>query len=120
MFRLVLRVFAILFLLGGLLSSTVSAYLFFTPSDEDTLYEQKIKEMNEKYKQAQAARDPAERTRLLNESKEAESSAKVWGEGARARHVWSELGMGFSIVVVLVSFLVVVLTFIIGRKVSTA
>src|SRR5262245_31212026 len=120
MFRVILRVFAILFLLGGLLSSTVSAYLLFTPSEEDTLYEQKIKEMEEKYRQAQAARDPAERARLLKESKDAEGWAKAWGEGARARRAWSQLGMGFSIVVVFVSFVVVVLTFVIGRKVSTA
>jgi|SRR5215813_986196 len=120
MFRVILRVFAILFLLGGLLSSTVAAYLLFTPSDEDTLYEQKIKEMDEKYRQALAARDPAERTRLLKESQDAESSAKAWGEGARVRRGWSQLGMGLSIVVVFVSFPVVILTFVIGRKASTA
>lgn len=120
MFRVILRVFAILSLLAGLLSASVSAYLLFTPSDEDTLYEQKIKEMEEKYKQAQATTDPAERARLLKESREAEGSAKAWGEGARARRGWSQLGMGLSIVVVLVSFVVLVLTFIVGRKASTA
>lgn len=119
MFRVVLRILAVLFLLGGLLCSTVSAYLLFTPSDEDTLYEQKIKEMDEKYRQAQTAKDAAERTRLLKESKDAESSAKAWGEGARARRVWSQLGMGISITVVLISLVVIVLTFIIGRKSPT-
>jgi hypothetical protein len=115
MFRIILRVLAVLFLLGGLLGSAVAGYLLMTPSDEDTLYEQKYKESVEKYEQAQAATSPAEKARLLKESEAAQSWAKEWGEGARVRRGWHQLGMGAGVGVCLFSFLVLGLTFI-GRK----
>jgi len=115
MFRIILRVFAVLFLLGGLISTAIAGYLLFTPSDEGVLYEQKSKEMTEKYEQAQAAKDLAEKARLLKESKEAAGWAKEWGEGARQGQWWHQLGVGVSVVVVFFSFVVLILTFV-GRK----
>lgn len=115
MFRIILRVLAILFLLGGLLGSAVAGYLIMTPSEEDTLYEQKHKESVDKYEQSQAATSPAEKARLLKESREAQDSARVWGDGARARRVWHQLGLGVGVVVCFLSVLVFGLSFI-GRK----
>ena len=115
MFRILLRVIAILFLLGGLISAAVAGYLLFTPSDEQVLYEQKYQEMTEKYERAKAAREPAEKERLLKEAKEAAGWAKAWGEGARTRQTWHQLGAGVSCVVAFFSFVVLILTFV-GRK----
>jgi hypothetical protein len=115
MLRIILRVFAVLFLLGGLISSAAAGYLLFTPSEEDVLYEQKNREMTEKYEQAQAAKDPLEKARLMKESEDAKGWAKVWGEGARTRRGWHQLGMGVSVVVVFFGFVVLILTFV-GRK----
>ena len=115
MFRILLRVVAFLFLFGGLISAAIAGYLLFTPSDEQVMYEQKFKEMTEKYERARAARDPAEKERLLKEAKEADGWAKAWGEGARARQKWHQLGVGVSCVIVFFSFVVLILTFV-GRK----
>jgi len=119
MFRIILRVLAVLFLLGGLLGSAVAGYLLIAPSEEDTLYEQKHKESVEKYEQAQAASSPAEKARLLKESQEARDSARAWGEGARARRVWPQLGLGAGVAVCFFSLLVFALSFI-GRKRTSA
>lgn len=119
MFRVILRVIAVLFLLGGLMTSAIAGYLLFTPSKEDTLYEQRLREMTEKYEQAQAAKSPAEKTRLLKESQEAAGWAKAWGEGARTRRKWHQLGMGVGVVVVFFGLVVFALTFV-GRKARTA
>ena len=115
MFRILLRVVAILFLLGGLISAAVAGYLLFTPSDEQVMYEQKFKEMTQKYERARATRDPLERARLLKEAEEAVGWAKAWGEGARTRKTWHQLGAGISCAVVFCSFVVILLTFV-GRK----
>lgn len=115
MFRILLRVIAILFLLGGLISAAIAGFLLFTPSDEQVLYEQKYQETTEKYARARTARDPAEKERLLKEAEEASGSAKAWGEGARTRKTWHQLGVGVSCIVAFFSFLVLILTFV-GRK----
>ena len=115
MFRILLRVIAILFLFGGLVSTAIAGYLLFSPSDEQAMYEQKFKEMTQKYERARATRDPAERARLLREAEDADGSAKAWGEGARTRQMWHRLGAGVSCVVIFFSFVVLILTFV-GRK----
>jgi aromatic ring hydroxylase len=119
MLRIALRVLAVLALLAGLLASAVAGYLLLTPSDEETAYEQKYREMNEKYKQAQTARDSAERARLLKESEEAAGSAKVWAEGARTRRTWHIAGVSVGVALVFVSLVVFLLTFI-GRRKTVA
>jgi hypothetical protein len=119
MLRIVLRVHAVLFLAGGLLGSAIAGYLLFTPSDEQLSYEQKYREMNEKYAKARAAKDPVEKARLLKEAEEAAGWAKEWGEGARARRVWHLVGAGVGVAVVFVSFVVLLLTFV-GRKAGAA
>jgi hypothetical protein len=86
-----------------------------TPSEEDRLYEQKYKESVEKYEQAQTVDNPAEKERLLEQSKEAGSWASEWAKGARVRRLWHQLGMGAGVAVILFSFLVFGLTFV-GRQ----
>ncbi len=115
MLRTMLRIFAVLLLLGGLAAAAVAGYMLFAPSDEEVLYEQKHKEMTEKYQQARVARDPSERVRLVKESEAAANSARAWEEGARARRRGVQLGLGAGCVVVLFSFVVLFLTFV-GRK----
>lgn len=115
MIRIILRVLAILFLIGGFFGSAIAGYLLITPSEEDRLYEQKYKESVEKYEQAQAAKNPVEKERLLTQSREAGSWASEWAEGARTRRRWHQLGMGAGVAVILFSFLVFGLTFV-GRK----
>ena len=115
MLRIILRVVAVLFLLGGLASTAIAGYLLFTPSDEELLYEKNYKEMNEKYEKAQRTKDPVEKARLLKESEEAAGWAKAWGEGTRVRRASHQLAAGVSIAMVFVSFVVFVLTFV-GRK----
>ena len=119
MLRIALRALAALALLAGLLASAVAGYMLLTPSDEETTYEQKYREMNEKYKQAQAARDLAERARLLKESEEAAGSARVWAEGARARRMWSIAGVGVGVALVFGGLVVFLLTFV-GRRKTVA
>lgn len=113
--RILLRVVAILFLLGGLVSVAIAGFLLFSTSDEEAMYEQKHKEMTQKYERASATRDPAERARLLKEAQEADGWARAWGEGARTRQMWHRLGAGVSCVVVFFSLVVLILTFV-GRK----
>ena len=119
MLRIALRVLAVLALLAGLLVSAVAGYMLLTPSDEETTYEQKYREMSEKYQQAQAARDPVERARLLRESEAAAGSARVWAEGARTRRVWNIVGAVVGVVLVFGSLVVFLLTFI-GRRKTVA
>ena len=109
MFRILLRLIAILFLFGGLISAAIAGYLLFTPSDEQVLYEQKYQEMTEKYERARAVRDSVEKERLVKQAKEAEGWAKAWGEGARTRQTWHQLGVGVSGVVAFFSFVVLIL-----------
>ncbi|HSS18895.1 MAG TPA: hypothetical protein VLL54_02365 [Pyrinomonadaceae bacterium] len=120
MIRIILRVLAVLFLLGGLLGSAVAAYLLLSPSEEETLYEQKQKESVAKYEQAQAATNPIEKAQLLKESEEAGDSARVWEEGARARRIWPQLGIGVGVVVCFFSIVIFGLTFIGRKRTSTA
>lgn len=116
MLRNILRVLAVLFLLGGLLGSGIAGYLLMAPGDEDTLYQQRQKESVEKYEESQAATSPGEKARLLKESQEAEKSARVWGEGARVRRGWHQVGMGVAVAVCLFSCLVLGLTFIVRKR----
>jgi cytochrome c-type biogenesis protein CcmH/NrfG len=119
MLRIILRVFTVLFLMSGLVCTAVAAYLLFTPSDEETLYEQKYKEMTEKYEKARVAKDPVEKARLRKESEDAAGSAKSWGEGARVRRLSYQLALGVSLPISFFGFVGLVLTFV-GRKPSTA
>ena len=116
MFRNILRVLAVLFLVGGLLGSAIAGYLLLAPGDEDTLYQQNHKESVEKYEKAVAAKSPAEKARLLKESQEAEQSARVWREGASARRGWHQLGMGAGVAVFFFSCLLLGLTFIVRKR----
>ena len=119
MFRITMRVLAVLFLLVGLCSSGVAGYLLFTPSEEETLFEQKSKEASEKYQQAQTATSVSERARLLNESQEAARSARAWGEGARTRRAWYQLGLGSGIFSMFFGIVMFALSFL-GRKRNVA
>jgi hypothetical protein len=119
MFRILLRVIAILFLLGGLVSVAIAGYLLITPSDEQRLYDEKHREMTEKYEKSRATSDPVEKQRLLKESKEAEGWAEAWGEGARTRQRWHILGAFVSGVVVFLSIVIVSLTFIRRKRIAT-
>jgi hypothetical protein len=116
MLRTIMRVLAILVLLGGLCSSVVAGFLLLTPSDEETLFEQKTREASEKYQQAQRATNVSERTRLLNESQEAARSARAWGEGARTRRAWYQAGMGAGIGSIFFGIVVFVLSFFARKR----
>ena len=118
MLRIILRVFTVLFLLGGLVFTGCAAYLLFTPSDEETLYEQKYKEMTEKYEKARVAKDPVEKARLLKESEDAAGWAKSWGEGARVRKRSYQLASGVGIGISFFGIVGLGLTFV-GRKART-
>jgi len=113
--RTILRILAVLLLLGGLLAAAGAVYMLSAPSDEEVLYEQKYKEMTEKYERARVAVDPSEKSRLLKEAEEAAGSARAWGEGARTRRGAIQLGLGVSCAAVLFSFVVLLLTFVVRK-----
>lgn len=112
MLRKVVRVFAILFLIGSLLIGGIATYVWLTPSDEQKLYEQKHREAMEKLRQAEAARGTPAEARLAKEAKEASDSANVWGQGYRERLWWNRLGVITSGGVAVLSFIILLLTFI--------
>jgi hypothetical protein len=117
MFRKVIRVLAILFLLGSLAIGAFATYVWLTPSDEQKLYDAKYQEAQAKLKQWEAAKGTPAETRLAREFKEAADSAEVWGRGHRERAATNRLGVIACGVVFFGSFIVFLLTFI-GRKKS--
>src|ERR1044071_8241005 len=93
MLRKSVRVLAILFLTGSLVTGCIATTTWLTPSDEQRLYEEKTREAMEKLRQAEAARGTLAEARLAKEARDAADSANLWGRGYRARLQASRLSM---------------------------
>ena len=112
MLRKIVRVVAILFLIGSVVTLSFATYVYLTPSDEEKLYDQKHQEAIEKLQKAEAARGTAAEARLAKEAKEAADSADTWGRGYRERTRSNRLGVLVSGSVALLSVIVLVFTFV--------
>ena len=83
--RKLLRILGIVILFGSLGLGTAAIYHWKKPSDEEKLYIDKTREAAEKLKQADAARGTPEEPALLEEAKQAQNSARLWGQGYHDR-----------------------------------
>ena len=112
MLRKVVRVLAILSLIGSAVAAGIATTLWLSPSDEQRLYEEKSRESLEKLRQAEAAKGTPAEARLAKDAKDAADSAAVWGRGYRERLRANRLGMLASGGVALLSLIILLLTFI--------
>lgn len=112
MLRKVVRVFALISLIGSVVIGGFATYVWLTPSDEEKLYDQAHLEAMQKLQRAEAARGTPAEARLAKEAREAADSASVWGRGYRERLAWNRLGVLASGGVALLSFVIFLLTFI--------
>ena len=112
MLRTIVRVFAILFLIGSIVIGAFATYVYLTPSDEEKLYVQKHQETIEKLQKAEAARGTPAEARLAKEAKEAADWADAWGRGYRERLWWNRLGVLASAGAAFLSLMILLLTFI--------
>jgi hypothetical protein len=116
MLRKIVRVLAILVLIGSVVIGGFATHVYLTPSDEQILYERRHQEAMEKLQKAEAARGTPGEARLAKEAKEAIDSAEVVGRGYRERNQWNRLGVLVSGGIALLSFIVLLLTFVNRRK----
>jgi hypothetical protein len=116
MLRTIVRVLAVLFLIGSIVIGGLATYVYLTPSDEEQLYQQKHQEAIEKLQRAEAARGTPAEARLAKESKEAVDSADPWGRGYRERLWWNRMGVLASAGAAFLSFMIFLLTFIKRKK----
>jgi hypothetical protein len=115
MSRRIVRVIAILFLIGSSVAGIFATYVYLSPSDEQRLYEQKHQEAIQKIQKAEAAKGTSAEPRLAAEAKEAVQSAEAWGQGYRDRVSANRLGVILSGVVAFLSLIVLLLTFNRGK-----
>ena len=116
MLRTIVRVLAVLFLIGSIGIGALATYVYLTPSDEEQLYQQKHQEAIEKLQRAEAARGTPAEARLAKESKEAADSAEAWGRGYRERLWWNRMGVLASAGAAFLSFMIFLVTFIKRKK----
>ena len=116
MLRKIVRVVAILFLIGSFVIGGFATHVYLTPSDEQILYERRHQEAMEKLQKAEAARGTPGEARLAKEAREAIDSAEVVGRGYRERNQWNRLGVLVCGGIALLSFIVLLLTFVNRRK----
>lgn len=112
MLRKIIRVVSILAFVVSAVLGLFAGYVYFTPSDEEKLYDQKQQEAMTKLQKAQAAKGTPAEAVLAKEAKDANDSAEIWGRGYRERSRANFLGMvacGFG---AFASAIVVGLTFI--------
>ncbi len=112
MLRKIVRVLAILFLLGSVALGLRATYLWLTPSDEQEIYDKKFQEAMGKVQRAEAARGTAAEARLMQEAKEAIASADIWRRAAGDRLWWNRVGSLVNGSLACFSFLILLLTFI--------
>jgi len=111
MLRKIVRVLAIVVLIGSVVAGSLATYVYLTPSDEQKLYDQKHQEAIEKLQKAEAARGTVAEARLAKEAKEAAAWADAWGQGYRDRMQSNRLGVLASGAVAFLSFVVLMFTF---------
>jgi hypothetical protein len=112
MLRTIIRVFAILGLFGSVVIGGIATYIYLTPSDEQKLYEQKVQEVEEKFRKWEAAKGTPAEARLGKEFKDASDSAATWGRGYREGLRWNRLGVLASSCAAFLCFTILMLTFI--------
>ncbi|HEV8482312.1 MAG TPA: hypothetical protein VGV87_02030 [Blastocatellia bacterium] len=115
MLRKIVRVLAIMMLVGSVVIGSFAVSVYLTPSDEEKLYDQKHQEAVEKLQKAEAAKGTAAEALLSKEAREAAASADAWGQGYRERTRSNRLGVLASAGVAFLSFIVLLLTFV-NRK----
>ena len=116
MLRKIIRVLAVVVLVGSVVLGAFATYVYLTPSDEQKLYDQKHEEAISKLRKAEAAKGTAEEARLAKEAREASGWAEAWGEGYRQRTHTNLLGLLASGGVAFVSFIILLLTFVKGKN----
>ena len=116
MLRKLVRVLAIVMLVGSVVLGSFAVSVYLTPSDEEKLYDQKHQEAIEKLQKAEAAKGTSAEALLSKEAREAAASADVWAQGYRERTRSNRLGVLASASVAFLSFIVLLLTFINRKK----
>ena len=112
MLRKMIRVVSILAFVVSAVLGSFAAYVYFTPSDEEKLYEQKHQEAMTKLQKAQAAKGTPAELLLAKEAKDASDSAEIWGRGYRERLTTNRLALLATGAGVFISVVVFLLTLV--------